>query len=227
MSDHRLQQIAVINGIEEKVKKNAVDFSTVASTEDYERDPRICLTGVHMPSDTLITQVQNVINQLRKVESGYYYYSPSSLHMTIKNVRVISDPPNFTASDIAKAEKVFAEVTSRYKKYKVYFYRLMLFKNNLSLIGTTDSELDGIVLDLDQKLKDAGVGDDKKYTNSQYFFCNMTLARFSSASESFAKAVEGLSKTIAFEPYTVDAVSLVTGNAAFKKGQIIETWKLQ
>ena len=227
MTTHQLQQMEVISKIEEQVQKDDLKFSTVSPVADYEGDTRICLTGAHMPADTLLTQVQKIIKTLSEIEPGYFYYSPESLHMTIKNVRVISDPPTFTESDIAKVEKVFSSVIPHHKKYKVYFYRLMLFKNNLALIGTTDPELDEIVLELDQKLKDAGVPDDKQYTNSQYFFCNMTLARFPKSSDAFVNAVDELSKTLVIEPYTVNAVSLVTGNAAFKKGHIITTWKLQ
>jgi 2'-5' RNA ligase len=148
--------------------------------------------------------------------------------MTIKNIRVIDEPPRFSDADVKKAEQVFESVIPRHKKFEVYFYRLLLFPNNLALIGTTDLELDSIILDLDKELNRAGVPDDKKYLNSQYFFSNVTLARFyGTPSEELVKKVEELSQSISFEPYTVDSVTLLTGNAVFVKKNVIHTWNLK
>lgn len=148
--------------------------------------------------------------------------------MTIKNIRVINDPPHFTKEDIGMAEQAFESVVPHHKQFNVYFYRLLLFPNNLALIGTTGPELDSIVLDLDKELNEADVPDDKKYMNSQYFFSNMTLARFNNApSEEFLHKVEELSQSLSFEPYTVDSVTLITCTAVFTKKNIIKTWKLR
>ncbi len=227
MNNHRQKQIEVIDQIESQVKNNNLKFETAVPVEDYNNDPRICLTSVHIPSDSLKQKVQEkIIKSLRIVSPSIYFYSPDSIHMTIKNVRVINNPPNFTQADIKKAKQVFSEVIPNYNKFKVYFYRLLLFPNNLALIGTTDPEFDNIVLDLDKRLKKIGLPDDKQYNNSQYFFSNMTLARFSTSSQAFVKKVGQLSGEIIFDPYTVDSVSLVTCNIVFKNPQIIGEWKL-
>jgi 2'-5' RNA ligase len=227
MTDHQMQQLKVIKIIENQIEDSAMNFSTVAPVDDFESDNRLCLTGVHFPSNVLLDQVNEIIKNLQEIEKAYYYYKPESLHMTIKSVRVISNPPEFTKEDVGKAEKVFGTVIPKHSQFSVYFYRLLLFKNNLALIGTTDPELDDLIKDLDQNLETAGIPDNKQYTNTQYFFINMTLARFAAPSEKFAKAVATLSKKITIDPYTVDSVSLVTGNAVFKKLNIINTWKLQ
>lgn len=101
-------------------------------------------------------------------------------------------------------------------------------RNNLALIGTTDPELDNIVLDLDEAMKKANVPDDKIYANTRYFFSNMTLVRFSSQpSQAFREQVLTLSESIQFEPYLVDSVTLLSCNAVFKKQREIGTWQLQ
>lgn len=148
--------------------------------------------------------------------------------MTIKNVRVINDSPHFDEEDVQKAEKVFTETIPQHKKFNVYFSKLLLFPNNLALIGTTDEELDRIILDLDNKLTKAGIPDDKVYTNSQYFCSNMTLARFgTSPSEAFQQKVVELSESLKFKPYQVDSVTLLTCNAVLKNKQIRGTWELK
>jgi len=227
MDDHQLNQLKVIGQIEDQINNKALNFTTVSPVDDYAKDSRIAITSVHFPSEDLINKVQNIISYLREVESDYYYSPNDSLHMTIKNIRIINDPPLFDESDISKAKKVFSEVVPKCNKYNVYFYRLLLFPNNLALMGTTDSELDNIVLSLDKKLKEAGVPDDKVYANDKYFFSNMTLARFPKASDRFSQKVSSLSESINFEPYQVDSVTLLTCNAVLKKQNIIGTWKLK
>lgn len=229
MNTHQQKQIEIINQIEKQVRSDTLGFSTVDPVKDYESDPRICLTSIHLPHQDLLTKIQkSFIDPLNNISPEHYYYTNDSLHMTIKSVRVINDPPHFTKEDIEKAKKVFSEVVPKHYKFNVYFYRLLLFPYNLALIGTTDKELDTIVLDIDNKLKEAGVPDDKIYANSQYFFTNITLARFPhKPTEVFKQKVEKLSKTLSFEPYTVDSVTLLTSNAVLKKRYYIGTWKLR
>ncbi len=228
-SPHQEKQVAVINTIDHQAKTNTLDFSTVSPVDDYEHDHRMSLTSVHIPSNTLKEKVQkDLIEPFRNISSQHYYYSKDSLHMTVKSIRMISDPPTYTNDTIEKAREVFSKVLPTHRKFNVYFYRFLLFPNNLALIGTTDEELDAIILELDAKLKEAGINDDKKYTNDKYFFCNMTLVRFSEpVSSRFRKKVETLSTSLSFKPYVLDSVTLLTCNAVFRKRTIIDTWKLQ
>lgn len=229
MTDHQQKQIEVIDRIERQVSDNNLQFSIVAPVENFKNDKRICLTSVHLPSKFLTTKVQQeIIQPLLAVAPSYYGYDSSSLHMTIKNIRVINDPPHFNTEDVAKAKEVFSNIIPKHSKFKVYFYRLLLFPNNLALIGTTDPELDNIIFDLDRNLKQNGIYDDKTYVNTKYFFSNMTLMRFSGQiSEEFKNKVKELSQKINYDPYTLDTVSLITANAVLANLQIIETWKLQ
>jgi hypothetical protein len=95
------------------------------------------------------------------------------------------------------------------------------------LIGTTDEELDKIILDLSNGLNKAGVPDDKVFANSSYFFSNMTLARFNKIpSDIFKQKVEELSGSISYEPYEVDSVTLLTCNAVLQKKSIAGQWNL-
>ncbi|HCR81415.1 MAG: hypothetical protein UY13_C0002G0427 [Candidatus Pacebacteria bacterium GW2011_GWB1_47_8] len=228
-TNHQLEQQKVINQIAQQISNNSLNFSTVSIVEDYAKDSRICLTSVHFPHRYLVDQVQReLIKPLRKIEPGFYYYPSDSLHMTVKNIRVVNDPPHFNEEDIGTAVKIFSEVIPQHKKFKAYFYRLLLFPNNLTLIGTTDEELDRIIFDLDQKLKAKSIPDDKIYANSRYFFSNITLARFNNApSEEFMRKVEELSTSLRFKPYEVSSVTLLTCNAVFQNKRIRGTWQLK
>jgi hypothetical protein len=227
-SEHQKKQVEVIDEIERQVRNKSFDASVVSPVDDYEADLRRCLTGIHFPKKTLIEKVQyDLIDPLRKISPKHYYYKGSSLHMTIKNVRISNYPPNFTEADIKKAKRVFDKVVPQHKKFKVYFYRLMLFPNNLALMGMTDPELDEIIFELDKELKRAGIPDDKKYTNKRYFFSNMTLIRFTlPIIDRFRQKVVQLSKSIKFEPYTIDSATLIVSNVSLTKCKRIKTWKL-
>ncbi|MBI2600404.1 hypothetical protein HYW42_00460 [Candidatus Daviesbacteria bacterium] len=229
MNNHQLQQQKVINKIEEQIKANSLNFSTVSAVEDYESDPRICLTSVHLPNEELKGQIRELLTEpLRKIAPDFYYYTSDSLHMTIKNVRVINNPPHFEEEDVNQARKVFSQIIPQHKQFNVYFYRLLLFPNNLALLGTSDMELDSIILDLDVALNKAGIPDDKIYANSKYFFSNITLARFNTPpSKEFKQKVKELSDSIKFKPYTINSVTLLSCNAVFKNRKTIETWYLK
>jgi hypothetical protein len=148
--------------------------------------------------------------------------------MTIKNIRVINDPPTFRESDILRVKEIFSETIPKHKQFRVFFYRLILFPNSISLLGTTDPELDNIFLDLDQKLKNAKIPDDKKYANKKYFFSNMTLARFSNIpSEKLKKIINKISNSLSFKPYWVGSITLIVANASLTKCKKIDTWNLQ
>lgn len=225
---HQEKQIEVINKIESQIKKGALDFSIVSSVDNFNQDPRICLTSVHFPKQKLIQQIKSQITSpLHKISPFHYFYRDSSFHMTIKNIRIVNDPPNFSEQDIKKAKQVFSKVIPKHKVFKVYFYRLFLFPMSLALVGTTDPELDEIILELDRELFKAGVADDKKYINSRFFFSNITLMRFSqSLSGEFLNRVKKLQNTIFFKPYTVDSVSLIATNASLASCERIKTWNL-
>lgn len=229
MNNHQLQQQKVINKIEEQLKTNSLNFSTVSAVENYESDPRICLTSVHLPNEEFKLQIQELLTEpLRKIAPDFYYYTADSLHMTIKNIRVINNPPHFTEGDVNQAGKVFSQIIPKHKRFNVYFYRLLLFPNNLVLLETSDRELDSIILDLDATLNKVGIPDDKIYANSKYFFSNITLARFNTPpSKRFKKKVQELSDSIKFKPYTVNSVTLLSCNAVFKNRKVIKTWHLK
>ncbi len=228
-SEHQRKQLEVISKIEKEIKTSSVQFSTIAPVEDFEEDTRMCLTSVHFPHQDLLNQIQEtVIRPLAIVSPEHYYYSPSSLHITIKNIRVINDPPRFNEKDIKKAKKILSEVVPSCHSFQVYFYRLLLFPYNLALVGTTDSELDTIINRLDNKLDVAGLSDDKQYSNDAYFFTNMTLVRFTKPiSQAFREKIKELGEQISFQPYKVNSVSLVTCNAVFKKRKIHGSWNLK
>jgi hypothetical protein len=226
---HQQQQKLIIERLEKQVGNNSFSASVVAPVADFETDPRRCLTSVHFPGDNMKDEIfRQIIDPLRATDPDQYFYGRDSLHITVKNVRVIHDPPRFSADDCWKAEDIFADIIPRHWKFSIYYYRLMLFPYNLALMGTTDPELDGIILELDRRLKEAGLPDDKVYTNDRYFFSNMTLVRFRQpVSAAFRRKAGEISARLRFDPYCIDTVSLVTASAIMHECSLIGTWRLR
>lgn len=228
-NDHQNQQIKTIEQIEDQVKKNKLTFSTVDPVSDYINDNRLCLTSVHLLKKELIQYIKDtIIHPLRSISPELYYYEDDSLHATIKNIRTISNPPLYSQEDINISKKVFELVIPKHSSFRAYYYRLLLFPMNLALIGTTDPELDSLILNLDKTMKENGISDNKQYFNNSHFFSNITLARFNKKpSLIFINMVHNLSQHIKFPSYLIDSVTLLISNAVLKKRKIIGSWKLK
>lgn len=228
MMTHREKQIEIIRVIEEQVSRDSLQATSVVPVDDFENDNRICLTSVHFPAQTFIdTVLQTITKPLKALFPDAYCYSGDSLHFTVKNIRTIENPPSFTAADVEKAKHIFDTVIPHHAAFRIYPYKLLVFKNNLALICTTDPGLDNLILELDSTLRKGGIPDNKRYANSRYFFCNMTLMRFAVPPPlEFLRKVAELSTRLVLPDYTIDSVTLLTGNAAMKKLHIRGTWTL-
>lgn len=228
LTQHQKKQLEVIEDIERQVSSNAVFFSTVTPVADYESDQRMCLTTVHFPSDTFKSFIyKSIIIPLQSQYPDLYYYPDDAIHVTIRNVRVIHDPPLFSDSDIDKVKRTMETTVGKHKKFRVFYFRLLVFPHNLALIGTTDPELDELSLDLAEGFQKAGIPDDKIYSNSRHFFSNVTIARFGETiPDGFHTTISKLSESLVYPNYTVDSVSLVSSNAVMKYKTVYGTWKL-
>jgi hypothetical protein len=229
MTPYQLKQKEVIDAVEEKLKNNAVDFTTVSPVDNWEIDNRICLTSVHILDGFIRNQIADrIIKPLWEIAPEHHYYPSDALHTTIKNLRVINDPPRFSSEDIQNAKEIFSRVVSQHKTFQAFFYRLIIFPGSLSLVGTTEEELSNLIFDLDQNLKAKGIMDDKVYSDPKTFFVNVTLARFVKApAYDFKIKVDELNKTIAFANYVFNSVTLLTCNSVFEKRNIIGSWELK
>lgn len=228
-TQYQKNQISIISKIANQSQSGKVSFSTVSAVSDYKDDKRICLTTIHfIKKDFKEIITEKIINPFKKLFPNNFYYLPDSLHITIKNIRVVADPPNFSDLEINKVTKILEQVSLTHKRYRAYFFRFIIFSNNLSLIGTTDEESDKLVLDFDKKLNENGVADDKNYFYNKFFFVNISLLRFyEKPSALFKQKIVKLSEEIIFPPYLIDSLSLVKGNAVMSKKEILGHWRLR
>jgi len=227
-TNHQKEQIKVIEGLKKASHQNPT-YSIVTPVADFQNDPRLCLTSVNRISTNLASKItSDIIAPLKSVDINHFYYPADSFHLTIKNVRVINNPPNFSTKDEQTAISVFSSVIPKHKIFQIYYYRLLVLPTSLALVGTTDPELDNIILDLDQKLNQTGIPDDKKYFNQKYFFSNISLLRFTHPINSeFQEVIDKVSRSISLSPYLVNSVTLLVCNGVFQKRCILGTWNLK
>jgi 2'-5' RNA ligase len=229
MTPHQLKQKEIIDEMNRQARHKALNFTYVTPVDDYVNDLRVGLTSVHIPNPDFVQTIQTMlIEPLKAIDLHHFYYQEDMFHITLKVVKDNSNPPRFTEENIQVAKDTFAEVVPQHRAFNIYFYKLIVFPTSLSLVGTTDPEFDDLFLDLNNKLKMVGLPDEKRYLNSKYFFCTLTLCRFKGEpSDRFLEKVDELKSALQLPPYTVDSVTLVTCNAVFQKRNILGEWSLQ
>jgi len=136
---------------------------------------------------------RTLVEPLREVEPVHHYYSPDSMHITIKNVRAVHDPPSFTEEDIEKVNRLLGELIPRHRSVTFSLEEVIPFRTSVSLVGYCDHRLRDLVQALDAGLEEIGVPDNKHYVSDTVFFGNVTFCRFARPpSEAFLEAVENM-----------------------------------
>ena len=189
--------------------------SVIPLLPDYRTDPAICLTSVSFVPEAMGRDIhRTIIEPLRAIEPEHHYYSPASMHITIKNVRSVHHPPQFTEEEIEKVNRLFRGLIPRHPSLAFFLEELVAFRTSVSLIGYCDERLKDLVLTLDAGLNEIGVPDDKRYVSSTVFFGNVTLCRFvRQPSGAFFEAVERMARVYRNE-LRVETVHLITCNSA-------------
>ena len=214
MADYRTQQKQIIDQLRLGAGQIEAKATVVPMKRDYRNDPATGLTSVTFLPDELGQVIsQFVIEPLRAIEPDQYYYQPDSLHLTVKNVRSVHNPPRFTRADVKKVDRLFAQVIPRHRYFSVQLEELVPFATSLCLIAYSDKRLLRIVQALDAGLAEIGVPDDKRYVSKEVIFGNVTLCRYvQPPSERFLNAVAERAHAFAAE-LRIDVVHLITCNA--------------
>jgi len=194
-NNYSSQQKDLVGQLEASFANNT-DKSKVAEVleaqDDYVKDKRIFLTSVIFPPAEITAKITvEIIDKLRVIDPDQYFLPPESMHLTVKNIRTISDPPSFTAEDIVKVNKLFSELIPQYPSFEFQVEDVVLFPTSISVMAYSDDTLQKLVLALDQGLKEIGFPDNKKYFSNSIFWGNITLCRFTkNPSEKFVEEVK-------------------------------------
>ena len=207
------QQERIVNELRVGSGHRDVGIPTIPFRSDYRTDSAICLTSVAFVPDDIAQDIQQtIIGPLKEMEPDHYYYSPDSMHITIKNVRAVHDPPLFTKADIGKVNRLFGELIPQHRSFFFSLEDVAAFTGSVSLIGYCDDRLRYLVLALDAGLNKIEVPDNKRYVSDTVFFGNVTLCRYvHQPSKRFFEAVEQMAHVYKGELH-VKVIHLITCN---------------
>lgn len=181
---------------------------------DHAVDRRRCLTSVIFLPTALAQEISHaIIAPLQAIEPEHYYYIPESLHLTIKNIRIVNDPPRFTETDVQKVDRLFTELIPQYPAFSYTLEELAAFPTSVSLIGYCDERLRALGQALDAGLRQIGLPDDKQLISQTVFFGNITLCRYTRPpSKHFLTEVQRLANTYQAE-LPAQRIHLIACNA--------------
>lgn len=222
-------QLKLIQDIEEKFKKGESPSTIVEPVADYVNDDRICLTSLSYLPEKIVEKIQSdIINPLKTLDSRQYFYNSGSIHITVQNIRTISDPPLFTTDDIEKTREVFKRIIPNHPKIRVTLKRLFELPTSFGLCAFTDQSWEELVMDLRNELVRVGVPDNKIYSPGPVL-ANATFCRYTTTPNStFMQKIKEL-KDIEIGSFEFSSVKLVTTNAVDipEKTTIIDEFELK
>ena len=209
------RQRQIVDALRFGSRKDDPRASTIPVRSDYNHDPARCLTAVtFLPRDIARDIHRILVEPLIQIEPAHHYYSSDSMHITIKNVQAVHNPPSFTEEDVEKVHRLFAELIPRHCSLTFSLEEVVPFRTSVSLIGYTDDRLGDLIRTLDAGLEEIGLPDNKHYVSDTVFFGNVTFCRFTHPpSDAFLETIENL-KYAYREKLKVETVHLITCNSA-------------
>jgi 2'-5' RNA ligase len=173
---YRDHQRRIVNQLRNGTASKA---SIVPMRAEHATDPAVCLTSVVFVPTEMGQQIYHtLVEPLQAIEPGHHYYRPEAMHLTIKNVRRINDPPRFTQADIHRVDQLFSRLIPRHASFFLSLEEVVSFATSAAMIGYSDERLGKLVQALDAGLKRIGLPDDKQYVSDTVFFGNVTLCRY-------------------------------------------------
>lgn len=214
MTPFQQRQLALMRQMELQLASNTSATTIVPMQSDFINDQQIALTCIsYIPKDIANTIQTQLIESLKTIEPNFYYYPIESMHVTIQNVRVIHNPPRFTASDIAKTNRMLSEIVPASNPFLFEYSGLLSMPTSVSVIALVTPEFDQFVKQLRNQLVGIGVPDDKTYFTDEIIFANTTICRYThKPSLEFIKKLDQLNNTY-IGKFLANDVSLVEINA--------------
>ena len=215
---YKIQQIELISKIKRQIKDGNFKASIYSSLADFDDDPAVCLTSICKPSAEAIDTIrEEVVLPLKAIQPEHYYYEPEQFHLTVKNIRVVSYPPNFDENLIRICTEIFQKVVPSVPSFKFDLKGVINFPASCAVVGYADEEHRELVRKIDKELSKIGLEDDKKYTSKSIFFGNISVCRYrANPSPRFVAKIEELA-SVDLGELIVRKVELVSCNAVFKR----------
>jgi len=218
------KQLAAMAELERMANSDRSLKSVVEMRNDYVQDMRLCLTMVAFIPEAIASRIEaELIEPLRDLDSTQYFYPPRSLHLTIQNVRTISDPPTFNERDIYKIINTVSDVFDKTTTLSFELNGLLRLRTSLAVRAFAEANLLTLCRELRRRLAQAGYPDNKDYVSEDVVFGNITICRYThEPNPEFVRAFDHLSNFSG--ELAVSEVSLISTNAICHPGST-KVWK--
>ena len=169
--DYAVQQHSLIQQLKLAFAEGSQQVSIVDMRQDYEQDAEMALTAVTFPAPELAAQIADqIIAPLRTIEPDHFYYSNDLLHLTIKNIRKMHQPPRFTAADAQAVHQQFQHIIPTFPGFSMQLTGVMQLPTSVALLAYSSRILGDLIQALDRGLAEIGLPDDKQYISNTVFF---------------------------------------------------------
>jgi hypothetical protein len=210
---YRLRQIELFALLEEKANRGEFG-SFIPIADNFADDERTSLAAIKfLPQSLSETIWRELSSPLKSIDGHQFFFAQDSLHMTVQNVRKVSDVLNFGRTQIDAARQVLRASAERFAPFKFSLEGLLVMPGSVAIRAIAEPRFGRFSRFVRDRLKQAGVADDKPYIDDDVIFGNITFCRFTrEPSESFRiKLVELKSKSLGF--VEIDSFTLATTNA--------------
>lgn len=165
-----------------------------------------------LSSDILLQIMEQVQKPLQAADPSQYYFAAASTHITIKNIRALHYPPHISSSDIQKAHGVLTETIPHYPPPRFYLEEVVVFPTSIALMAYAEEGHTKLIHELDDKLSQAGIPDDKKYFSKDIYWANITICRFTHPPTPQLIAVAQTMRHLKVASMRIDETCLLTSN---------------
>lgn len=186
----------------------------VAFQADYTTDNQLCLSLNAFVSNDITASIQSkLIEPLRRLDPGQYYYLEGALHITFHSIRVVHNPPTYTPDDIETSKRLLETIIPSQQPFPFILQGVLSMPTSASVIALITPEYDRYIRTLRHAFISAGIPDDKKYFTNETVFANCTFCRYThKPSPEFIKKLLELKDTVVGQ-FVTQEVSLVETNA--------------
>ena len=216
LGDYAVNQFGIVQELQAAFdSREPANATLVQPVDNYSADSRRFLGVLATPPPFLIHQISTLQEELKKADRRQFMIPPEALHLTMKNIRTISDPPNFSETDVEHIQGLLPQFTANTPPIRMIGHGLLRTPTSCSVPIFTDANFGKFVCELDASLKQLGVPDDKRYNSTDIFFTNITIARYTCTPNSQFQSILAQFSQIQLPEFTISSVKLISSNLAF------------
>ena len=183
-------------------------------TSDFANDNRISLAAIKfLPKELSDLIERDLSHPLFAIDERQFFFANQSLHMTVQNVRKISDHATFGDKEIEAARLAFKKVAADFSPFEFSLEGLLVMPASVAIRAIAEPRFAEFSRAIRDRLRVAGVADDKPYINDDVVFGNVTFCRYTAPpTEKFMAKIEQL-RGVDLGALKIDSFELLSTNS--------------